>query len=104
VDEDEFETLRRWGEGLEGDARPEIRAAGKAIRMLAEEVEKLQVELWNARLGIQASAAPPEEPEPAEAAATGEVQSDLRNEAHRILERMGRAAKRLQSARPFQKG
>ena len=46
------------------------------VEVLAEEVENLQVELWNARLGIQASAAPPEEPEPAETAATGEVDLD----------------------------
>lgn len=59
--EEEFESLRRWGEALGADPRPEVRAAGKAILMLAEEVERLQVELWHRRIGVDA---PSLEPEP----------------------------------------
>jgi hypothetical protein len=54
VNEDEFESLRRWGDALIDDRRPEVRAAGKAILLLAAEIERLQLELWHARLGVTA--------------------------------------------------
>ena len=44
-----LETLRRWGVGLGDDQREEVRAAGRAILMLIEEVERLHVDLWHAR-------------------------------------------------------
>jgi hypothetical protein len=37
--------LRTWGEGLASDGREELRAAGKAILMLIEEIELLNVDL-----------------------------------------------------------
>jgi hypothetical protein len=43
LDESKLELLRRWGDGLVGDPREEMRAAGRAIVMLVEEVERLQV-------------------------------------------------------------
>lgn len=49
LDEQKLEMLRAWGEGLSGDKRDELRAAGKAILMLIEEVELLNVDLWHAR-------------------------------------------------------
>ncbi len=49
LDEEKIETLRAWGEGLQSDAREEVRAAGRAITMLVEEIEHLNVDLWNAR-------------------------------------------------------
>ena len=49
LDEEKIEILRRWGEGLERDEREEIRAAGRAILLLIEEIEQLHVELWNER-------------------------------------------------------
>ena len=48
MNEDEFAALRAWGEGLRSDEREEVRAAGRAIVMLADEVERLQVALWHA--------------------------------------------------------
>lgn len=51
LDEEKIELLRRWGEGLERDGREELRAAGRAIMLLIEEIERLHVELWNARTG-----------------------------------------------------
>jgi hypothetical protein len=48
LDEEKLETLRRWGEGLTRDGREEVAAAGRAILMLVEEVERLHVDLWNA--------------------------------------------------------
>ena len=47
LDEEKLETLHRWGDGLRRDRREEVAAAGRAILMLVEEVERLHVELWN---------------------------------------------------------
>ena len=49
LDEAKVETLRGWGEGLRGDPRDEVRAAGRAITMLVEEIERLNIDLWHAR-------------------------------------------------------
>lgn len=48
VDEEQFEAVRRWGEGLRGDPREEVRAAGQAIFLLCAEVDRLERDLWNA--------------------------------------------------------
>ena len=60
LDEEKLEMLRSWGDGLSQDPRDEVRAAGKAILMLVEEVELLHVDLWHARGSVQVEA----EPEP----------------------------------------
>ena len=57
LDEERIEILRSWGLGLASDDREELRAAGKAITVLIDEIDRLQVDLWNARA---------REPEPAE--------------------------------------
>ena len=49
LDEEQLETLRAWGEGLAADSRGELEAAGRAILMLAEEIEFLNVDLWHVR-------------------------------------------------------
>jgi hypothetical protein len=49
LDEAKVETLRAWGEGLRDDSREEVRAAGRAITMLVEEIERLNIDLWHAR-------------------------------------------------------
>jgi hypothetical protein len=65
LDEEKLEMLQSWGEGLSHDPRDEVRAAGKAILMLVEEIEHLHVDLWHARSPAQAVAgAEPVEPEP----------------------------------------
>ncbi len=49
--------LRSWGEGLETSDRDELRAAGRAILMLIEEIDRLEADLWNERAeAIQAVA------------------------------------------------
>ena len=53
LDEAKIETLRIWGDGLSGDAREEVRAAGRAITMLVEEIERLNIDLWNERAHIR---------------------------------------------------
>lgn len=49
LDEERLQTLREWGEGLSTNARDELRAAGKAILMLVDEIDRLQADVWNAR-------------------------------------------------------
>jgi hypothetical protein len=69
LDEERLETLRAWGAGLSASARDELRAAGKAILMLVDEIDRLEADLWNARAeakqaaGAAAAAAPPVAPE-----------------------------------------
>jgi hypothetical protein len=48
LDEERLETLRGWSESLAGDRREEIRGAGRAIRILIDEIERLNGELRNA--------------------------------------------------------
>jgi hypothetical protein len=47
---DELEQLRRWGAGLQHDAREEVSAAGRAIVLLVDEIERLHVSAWDERL------------------------------------------------------
>ena len=63
LDEERLETLRAWGAGLSSNARDELRAAGKAILMLVDEIDRLEADLWNARAEAnQAAAAVAAEP------------------------------------------
>lgn len=62
LDEHKIDQLRRWGAGLANAEGDELRATGKAILLLIEEVEALHVDLWNAKTAFSA-AAPAEEPE-----------------------------------------
>jgi hypothetical protein len=50
LDEAKVETLRTWGEGLRVDQRDEVRAAGRAITLLVEEIEQLNIDLWHAHI------------------------------------------------------
>ena len=65
LDEQKVETLRSWGDGLQTDPREEVRAAGRAITMLVEEIERLNIDLWHARTDSRES--------PDDAASTGQV-------------------------------
>ena len=49
LDQERIEQLRRWGEGLAEDGREELRAAGRAISILIEEIKRLQLELQQER-------------------------------------------------------
>ena len=59
LDEEKFNLLRHWGEGLLNDPRDEVRAAGKAILLLTEEIEHLHVDLWHARSAIETESGRP---------------------------------------------
>jgi hypothetical protein len=56
--------MKRWGEGLTRDDREEVRAAGRAILLLSEEIESLHIELWHANDRRSDGAASPAEPAP----------------------------------------
>ena len=69
LDEERLEILRTWGTGLSTSGRDELRAAGKAIVMLIEEIDRLQADVWMAgEAAVQrarlAAATPVPEPEP----------------------------------------
>ena len=49
LDEAKLETLRGWGAGLANAPSDELRAAGRAIVLLVEEIDSLYVDLWNVR-------------------------------------------------------
>jgi hypothetical protein len=48
-DEAELEELRRWGLALREADKEESVAAGRAILMLIEELERLRLDLWRTR-------------------------------------------------------
>ncbi len=52
LDEEKLEQLQRWGTGLAAAENQELRATGKAILLLIEEIEALHVEIWNAKTAI----------------------------------------------------
>ena len=62
MDEERLEILRSWGIGLASDDREELRAAGKAITVLIEEIDRLQIDLWNARAVVEHRSAESVEP------------------------------------------
>jgi hypothetical protein len=90
LDDEKLETLRSWGAGLAGDGRDELRAAGKAILILVDEIERLQVDVWHARRGGPADASGPEASEgPTEADDVEDddhtLDSTLRGRVRRLL-------------------
>jgi hypothetical protein len=50
LDAEKLEILRRWGGGLQNDGRAEVAAAGRAIMLLIEEIERLHVLVWDKQL------------------------------------------------------
>ena len=83
LDEEKIELLRRWGEGLEHDEREETRAAGRAILLLVEEIDRLHVDLWNERSSGQPTVTEAVEGE-LEAPAPPDVESSLRARLRRL--------------------
>lgn len=50
LDEEKLEALRSWGERLRQASGEEYAAVGRAILMLVEEIDRLHIELWHARI------------------------------------------------------
>ena len=59
LDEGKIEQLRAWGAGLYADGNHDLRASGKAILLLIEEIERLHVDLWNAKTPQERARAAP---------------------------------------------
>ncbi|HXH97069.1 MAG TPA: hypothetical protein VNH40_07650 [Gaiellaceae bacterium] len=59
LDAEKLAVLRRWGTGLQTDGREEVSAAGKAILLLIEEIERLHVLVWDRRLYPDVPVPPP---------------------------------------------
>jgi hypothetical protein len=70
LDEGKIEQLRTWGAGLHADANHDLRATGKGILLLIEEIERLHVDLWNAKTTQ-------EQERPATSDGDGRVQASL---------------------------
>lgn len=91
--DEEFEALRAWGDALVRDPRPEVAAAGRAVQLLAAEVERLQVELWNRQLGVLELPSRPAEasdvvPDPALASDLAEDLTGRASRARRLRRRL----------------
>jgi hypothetical protein len=91
LDEEKLETLCRWGEGLTRDGREEVAAAGRAILMLVEEIERLHVDLWNATQLFR-QAQPSNTSEQAERA-------EPTSAAHALSERLKQGARQTEDSR-----
>jgi len=81
LDEEKIEILRGWGLGLASDDREELRAAGKAITVLIEEIDHLQIDLWNARVVEPVPMLVSPEPEPM----AGTPATTLRDRRARVM-------------------
>jgi len=85
MDSAQVSELRSWANRLEDATSEELRAAGRAIRMLVDEVESLQGRLQRAESSAHEAVAPPatalaaEEP-PAEAGDAAWAEADDRYE------------------------
>jgi hypothetical protein len=63
LDEEKLEALRSWGDRLREAGGEESAAVGRAILMLVEEIDRLHIELWHARIQpVDDTAAATDEP------------------------------------------
>ena len=85
LDEEKLEALRSWGERLRQAEGEESAAVGRAILMLVEEIDRLHIELWHARLQ-PSGGTPVEAVEPAEDEQEP-VASSLHARVRRVLRR-----------------
>jgi hypothetical protein len=88
LDVEKLSLLGKWAEGLQRDQRAEVAAAGKAILMLIEEIERLHVVIWDGRLN-PSSEPEPEQPEPESAQ---EALDDFPSLLHRLRHRFSTGA------------
>jgi hypothetical protein len=84
LDAEKLTALRQWAVGLQGDARAEVSASGRAILMLVDEVERLHVLIWGRTLYPDAVPEPP-------VSDGADEQPDV---ATRLRDRVARFAKR----------
>jgi hypothetical protein len=90
LDEETLETLLGWGKSLAGDPRAEVRAAGRAILVLIDEIGRLNGELGKVVQGTDRTSVEQlyEDPLLAEgAAASDELASTLRSRLRGLARR-----------------
>jgi hypothetical protein len=85
LDEEKLEALRSWGERLRQASGEEYAAVGRAILMLVEEIDRLHIELWHARMQpreeeVAATDATTEDEEPVVSGLQARLQKVLRRE------------------------
>ena len=85
LDEEKLEALRSWGERLRQASGEEYAAVGRAILMLVEEIDRLHIELWHARMQpleeeVAATDATSEDEEPVVSGLQARLQKVLRRE------------------------
>jgi hypothetical protein len=89
LDDDKLSMLAKWAAGLRDDQRAEVAAAGRAIEMLIDEVERLNVLIWERRLDTGGEEALAQIWQGAEAPGAGDVSQTLgdrlRNRARTAL-------------------
>jgi hypothetical protein len=90
LDEEKIGILRSWGAGLSADDREEVRAAGKAIVLLIEEIERLHVDVWNARAG-SLDGPTPSDPETPPEPQDDELERTLRARLSTLVPRLRRS-------------
>ena len=87
LDEEKLEALRSWGERLRQTGGEEYAAVGRAILMLVEEIDRLHIELWHARMQPReeevaaTDATTTEDEEPVVSGLQARLQKVLRREA-----------------------
>ena len=67
LDDEKLSVLAQWATGLQQDARAEVAAAGRAIELLIDEIERLNVLLWAGPLGRVPTGVDPEDEGPSPA-------------------------------------
>ena len=87
LDEEKLEALRSWGERLREAGVEESAAVGRAILMLVEEIDRLRIELWHARMRPSAEEGESAETDGATGSEEGQVASSLHGRLHRVLRR-----------------
>jgi hypothetical protein len=85
LDEEKLEALRTWGERLRQASGEEYAAVGRAILMLVEEIDRLHIELWHARMPpgeeeVAATDVATEDEEPVVSGLQARLQKVLRRE------------------------
>jgi hypothetical protein len=89
LDDQKLSLLAKWADGLRRDPRPEVAAAGRAIEMLIDEVERLNVLIWDRRLNTESESREDvvEAPWPVEPDLMQPLGVRLRRQARRALHR-----------------
>jgi hypothetical protein len=99
LDEEKLEALRSWGERLREAGGEESAAVGRAILMLVEEIDRLHIDLWSARM--ERGRTEPLAPEVSTEDEQQPVSSSLQARLHRVLRRdAGPAAEPAEEPEP----